>query len=170
MFAFRTIDQAVSLIRNTYPNYNYIRENSVSWLEKIQKEFDNCRESGCDFKGFLECMFNIDTYDEDMCEIFLDEIFTTISHIVVQNTLTLVKSEKHYKSYLYVVNMSFLKPHLDWGTSIRFPCFDVDNYKPFNNSTVIQDNEKLTAYFIALTVWYCKMKESSDDNLKENDI
>lgn len=121
---------------NKYKNY-------FDELYAEVKTYSEC-DSRLEFLG--SNIFDFDTDDSTVDELFATKMIEVIECIVNKTTFVYQENQENYINYLTMVNMPFLKDKLDCGTSIRGAWFDeyeMSTYLKIPKSDILQYMQQL---------------------------
>src|ERR1700742_4971988 len=95
----------------------------IDYKEALQKDYDETRDYDSietpptKVVWLSTWIFNFDTYDEKVAQLFGSQMIDTIESLLNRTTYEYIKNSEI--TFITMVNMPFLKGKLEWGVSIR---------------------------------------------------
>jgi len=96
----------------------------MNYKERLQEAYEEYIESPAypeqvttKLDWVSENIFEFTTYDDEISIEFGQQMVDVIKALLNVKTYDYIKD--NYKTYLYMVNMPFLRDKIEWGTSIR---------------------------------------------------
>jgi hypothetical protein len=109
-----------------------------SILEKGYREYSEFTGSN-KFVYLSEEIFDFTTYDENHDSFMVDLALGVCVAISKKETHFFIKDEERRLFYTLMVNNSFFKDRLNWGTSIRYPWWDFSE-RPLKINSIDKNN------------------------------
>ena len=129
----------------------------IDYKEALQKDYDETRDYDSietpptKVVWLSTWIFNFDTYDEKVAQLFGSQMIDTIESLLNRTTYEYIKNSEI--TFITMVNMPFLKGKLEWGVSIRGAWID-EYYEEFSPSyNIVVPKGEIRKFLTDLISW-----------------